>query len=173
MGGITRSNLGNVTKSVANSTATLLTEGQTFVGEWVQTDSTNVGATCKTDNVSTLYFDFSDDGASVSSTFPSDGFEIPVGSYKFYSVVKLPKYFRARLVNNTGNQTSLSLNVYYGSFGQEDWNGIVVETGLTALSVEEKTDSSQNLTLQSAQDSLNEIRDELRLVRYLLQGILE
>lgn len=104
-------------RSEVLSTTTPLASGATYTSDWEQSDAPDVIVTCKTDNTSTLYFDFSDDGVNADSTFPVAGFSVAANIYEFHKALKGPRYFRVRLVNDTGAQTYLRLNVYYGTFG--------------------------------------------------------
>lgn len=101
--------------SAGNTTTTPLGSGLTFTGTWEQNDYHDVMVSCHTDNGGTLYFDFSPDGTNIN-TFPVNGFQIEAGIHEFHTAVKGPRYFRLRLVNNTGAQTFLRLYTYYGSF---------------------------------------------------------
>lgn len=101
-------------ESVNNSTTTPLASGATFTGVGEQNNYSQVGVMCKTDNTGTLYFDFSNDGSNWDSTFPSNGFKVADGVSEFHTAVKLGRYFRVRLVNDTGSQTYLRLTTYYG-----------------------------------------------------------
>ena len=97
-----------------NSTTTPLSSGATFTGTWEQNNLPEVMVSCTTDNSGTLYFDFSVDGTNVS-TFPVSGFAVSSGIHEFHVAVKGPRYFRARLVNDTGAQSYLRLSTYYGT----------------------------------------------------------
>lgn len=101
--------------SEESTTATPLGSGATFTGEWEQNDYPNVMVSCQTDNTGTLYFDFSVDGTNFS-TFPVNGFEVAAGIHEFHTAVKGPRWFRVRLVNDTGAQSYLRLYTYYGAF---------------------------------------------------------
>lgn len=102
--------------STDNSTTTPLSSGATYTGTGEQNFFNQVGVMLKTDNTGTLYFDFSSDGTNWDSTFPSNGFKVASGVSEFHTAVKLPgRYFRVRLVNDTGAQTYLRLTTYYGN----------------------------------------------------------
>jgi len=103
-----------VFESSLNSTTTPLSSGATYTGTGEQVDYPQVGIMCKTDNTGTLYFDFSSDGINWDSTFPVNGFKIASGVSEFHTAIKLGRYFRVRLVNDTGAQTYLRLTTYYG-----------------------------------------------------------
>lgn len=105
----------NSITSTSNSTTTPLASGATFTGEWEQVNQPQVMVVCKTDNTGTLFFDFSPDGVNADSTFPVSGFEVASGINEFHTAVKGPRYFRVRLVNDTGAQSLLRLYTYYGS----------------------------------------------------------
>jgi len=106
--------VGSVSSEESTST-TPLGSGETFTGVWERNDYPNVMVSCQADNSGTLYFDFSVDGTNFS-TFPVNGFEITAGVHEFHTAVKGPRYFRVRLVNDTGAQTYLRLYTYYGAF---------------------------------------------------------
>jgi len=101
--------------STGNSSTTPLSSGATFTGVGEQNDLPHVGVQLKTDNHGTLYFDFSNDGTNWDSTFPASGFDVTANIPEFHTAVKLGRYFRLRLVNNTGAQTFLRLTTYYGN----------------------------------------------------------
>ncbi len=96
-----------------NSTTTPLSSAATFTGTWEQNDFPETMVSCTTDNGGTLYFDFSVDGTNVS-TFPVSGFNVSSGIHEFHVAVKGPRYFRVRLVNDTGAQSYLRMFTYYG-----------------------------------------------------------
>jgi len=102
-------------QSTSNSTTTPLSSGATYTGTAEQNQYNHVGVMVKTDNTGTLYFDFSSDGTNWDSTFPVNGFEIASGVPDFHTAVKLGRYFRVRLVNDTGAQTYLRLTTYFGN----------------------------------------------------------
>lgn len=101
--------------STLNSTTTPLSTGATYTGTGEQNHFPQVGVMVKTDNSGTLYFDFSNDGTNWDSTFPTSGFSVASGVSEFHTAVKLGRWFRVRLVNDTGAQTYLRLTTYYGS----------------------------------------------------------
>lgn len=100
--------------STNNSTTTPLSSGATYTGTGEAMDYPHVGVQLKTDNTGTLYFDFSIDGTNWDSTYPVNGFKIASGVSEFHTAVKLGRYFRVRLVNDTGAQSYLRLKTYYG-----------------------------------------------------------
>ncbi len=104
--------------STGNTTTTALASGATFTGTGEQTDHADVMVSLKTDNSGTLYFDFSNDGTNWDSTFPVNGFDITSGIHEFHTAVKGPRWFRVRLVNDSGAQSYLRLYTYFGSFRQ-------------------------------------------------------
>lgn len=106
--------LGGIT-STNNSTTTPLSSGATYTGTGEQNNYSHVGVMLKTDNTGTLYFDFSNDGTNWDSTYPVNGFGVASGVSEFHTAVKLGRYFRVRLVNDTGAQTYLRLTTYYGN----------------------------------------------------------
>ena len=111
-----RSGLG--VESVGNTTLISLGSGATFTGVGEFNGFPDVMVMCKTDNTGTIYFDFSPDGTNWDSTFPPLGFSVANGISEFHVAVKGPRYFRVRLVNDTGAQSYLRLYTYYGEFNQ-------------------------------------------------------
>ena len=105
-------------QSTGNSSTTALGSGATFTGAWELTSHPDVMVSCKTDNTGTLYFDFSPDGVNLDSTFPATGFQVESGINEFHTAVKGARYFRIRLVNDSGAQSYLRLYTYYGTFRQ-------------------------------------------------------
>ena len=103
--------------STKNTTNVPLGSGDTFTGEWEQTPHGEALVMCKTDNNGTLYFDFSPDGLNVDSTFPVNGFSVVADTSEVHRAVKAYRFFRVRLVKDTGAQTYLRLFSYYGNFG--------------------------------------------------------
>jgi len=101
--------------STGNTTTTPLSSGATYTGTGEQNGLPQVGVMLKTDNDGTLYFDFSNDGTNWDSTFPVSGFRVASGVSEFHTAIKLGRYFRVRLVNDTGAQTYLRLTTYYGN----------------------------------------------------------
>jgi hypothetical protein len=104
-------------ESSANSSTTALGSGETFTGTGELNPYADVMVSCQTDNTGTLYFDFSVDGTNWT-TFPSNGFRVASGIHEFHTAVKGPRYFRVRLVNDSGAQSYLRLYTYYGTFRQ-------------------------------------------------------
>lgn len=104
-------------QSTLNTSITPLGSGATFTGTYEQNNYSDIGVSCQTDNGGTLFFDFSPDGIN-TNTFPVAGFVIQAGIHEFHTAVKLGRYFRIRLVNDTGAQTYLRLYTYYGTFRQ-------------------------------------------------------
>lgn len=101
--------------STNNSTTTALGSSETYTGTGEQNDYPHVGVMVKTDNSGTLYFDFSNDGTNWDSTYPVNGFGVASGVSEFHTAVKLGRYFRVRLVNDSGAQSYLRLTTYYGN----------------------------------------------------------
>lgn len=108
--------LGNT--STDNTTSTPLGSGATFTGTLEQNDYPDVLVSCQTDNPGRLYFDFSVDGTNVA-TYPIEGYEVAAGIHTFHTEVKGPRYFRVRLVNETGAQSYLRLYTYFGTFSSD------------------------------------------------------
>lgn len=105
------------TMSNLNTTTTPLGSSASYTGTFEQNRFPDVMVSCITDNTGTLYFDFSVDGTNVN-TFPTNGFVIASGTHEFHIARKGARYFRARLVNDSGVQTYLRLYTYFGVFGQ-------------------------------------------------------
>ena len=101
--------------AVNTSTATLAGAG-TFTGEWELSAQPDVMVSCQSDVAGTLYFDFSNDGGTTSSTFPTAGFAVAAGIHEFHTALKGPRYFRVRYVNGAAAQSSLGLYTYFGVF---------------------------------------------------------
>lgn len=104
-------------QSTGNTTEVALGSGATYTGTFEQNNAPDVMVSLQTDNGGTLYFDFSVDGTNVN-TFPVNGFKITSGIHEFHTAVKGPRYFRVRLVNDSGAQTYLRLYTYFGQFRQ-------------------------------------------------------
>lgn len=101
--------------SSGNSTTTPLGAGETFTGTGEQNSHPHVAVSGKTTATGTLFFDFSNDGTNWDSTFPVSGYKIKANTNFFHPAVKLGRYFRIRLVNDSVAQSSLRLTTYYGS----------------------------------------------------------
>ena len=106
-------------ESVGNTSTTALGSGATYTGTGELNGYPDVMVSCQTDNDGTLYFDFSVDGTNWT-TFPVNGFAVASGIHEFHTAVKGPRYFRVRLVNDSGAQSYLRLYTYYGTFRQSD-----------------------------------------------------
>ena len=102
--------------SSVNTTTTPLGSEATYTGTFEYNSSPQVMVSCQTDNTGTLYFDFSVNGTDYS-TFPVGGFKVASGIHEFHTAVKGPRWFRVRLVNDSGAQTYLRLYTFYGDFG--------------------------------------------------------
>ena len=102
--------------SPVNSTTTPLGSGATFTAAGELSSLPDVMVSCQTDNTGTLYFDFSNDGSNWS-TFPVSGFKVFTDIHVFHKALKGPRYFRVRLLNDTGAQSYLRLYTYFGFFG--------------------------------------------------------
>jgi len=105
---------GAIASSTNNST-TPLASGATFTGTAEQNTQSDVMVSCITDNTGTLFFDFSVDGTNWN-VFPTGGFTVASGIHEFHTAVKGPRYFRVRMVNNSGAQSYLRLYTYFGTF---------------------------------------------------------
>ena len=95
-----------------NTSTTPLASGATYTGTGTLNNQPDVMVSLQTDNTGTLYFDFSNDGTNWT-VFPVNGFEVASGVHEFHVAVKGPRYFRVRLVNDTGAQSYLRLYTYY------------------------------------------------------------
>lgn len=104
--------------STGNSTTTPLSSGATFTGTWEQNNYSDALVMLVTDNTGTLYFDFSSNGTNLDSTFPSSGFKIAAGIPEVHRAIKGSRYFRIRIVNDSGAQSYLRAITSFGSFGQ-------------------------------------------------------
>jgi len=130
--------------STGNTTTTPLSSAATYTGTWELNGLADVMVSCQTDNTGTLYFDFSVDMSNYS-TFPTAGFKVASGIHEFHTAVKGARWFRVRLVNDTGAQSYLRLYTYYGDFRQgnlpmnqsisPDADAIVVRVPDSALSI--------------------------------------
>lgn len=105
----------NSSQSTVNTSTTPIASGETFTGTWEQNYYPDVLVSCTTDNTGTLYFDFSPDGTNWS-TFPVNGFKLASGVHEIHKALKGPRYFRVRLINDSGAQSYLRLYTYYGNF---------------------------------------------------------
>jgi hypothetical protein len=101
-------------QSVGNTTAAALGSAATFTGAWEKVATDGVTVSCKADNSGTLYFDFSNDGTNVD-TFPSSGFAVASGIHEYHVARVNSRFFRVRMVNDTGAQSYLRLYTYYGT----------------------------------------------------------
>ena len=101
-----------VIPSILNTTSVPLASGATFTGEGEVAPADGVSVSCQTDNSGTLYFDFSVDGTNWAS-FPTNGFVVASGIHEVHSAKAFGRYFRVRLINDSGAQTYLRLHVYF------------------------------------------------------------
>lgn len=99
--------------SVLNSTTDLLLSAEEFIGEWELNDFSQVMVTCLTDVDGTLYVEFSENGTDVTET---RNYDVDAGLSERHILQKGNRYVRVRYVNNGTNQTSFTLNTYFGSF---------------------------------------------------------
>ena len=102
------------TLSDVNTTTTPLSSGATYTGSWEKAPSDGVTVSCKADNAGTLYFDFSNDGTN-ADTFPVNGFKVSSGIHEYHTARVNSRYFRVRLVNDTGAQSYLRIYTYFGT----------------------------------------------------------
>lgn len=102
-----------VRQSLGNNTTTPLGSGATYTGTGERASDDGVSCSCITDNTGTLYFDFSNDGSNWAA-FPSGGFSLASGVHEFHTGKVNGRYFRVRLVNDTGAQSYLRLYCYFG-----------------------------------------------------------
>lgn len=101
-------------ESTANTTTTALGSGATYTGTWERVTADGVTCSLKTDNSGTLYFDFSPDGVNADSTFPANGFVVAANISEYHTAKVNGRYFRVRLVNDSGAQSYLRLYTYFG-----------------------------------------------------------
>ena len=102
-------------ESTLNSTTTLLTAGSTFTGTSELNDFDDVMVSLKTDQVGTLYMEFSPDNVNwdTSLSFKYDNTRINAP----HILVKGGRYYRTRFTNDSASdQTFLRLETFYGSF---------------------------------------------------------
>ena len=107
--------------TAGNNTITRLDNGESFIGDFEQSNFPDVMVQVVSSTSGTLYFDFSPDPSNplVTSVFPSNGFEVSAGVSEFHTAVKGPRSFRVRFINDSGsNQSYLYIYVYYGVFRQ-------------------------------------------------------
>lgn len=101
-----------------NSSNKPLLAGATFGGAPEINEETHVAVSCFTDKNATLNFKFSNDGIQWR-TFPTLGFKVIANINAFHIAVKLQRYFKVELINDSGeDQTTLDLATYYGAFEQ-------------------------------------------------------
>ena len=100
--------------SVLNTTTTALGSGLTYTGTGERAPSDGVTVSCKADNTGTLYFDFSNDNTNWDS-FPTSGFVVASGVHEYHSARVNSRFFRVRMVNDTGAQSYMRLYTYYGT----------------------------------------------------------
>ena len=103
-----------ITPSIGNQSTTALGSGATYTGTWEQALGDGVTVSLEADNSGTLYFDFSNDGGSNFTTFPSNGFSVASGIHEYHRAAVNGRSFRVRLVNDSGAQSYLRLYTYYG-----------------------------------------------------------
>lgn len=97
-----------------NSTTTLLTSGQTFTGEYydiLEFNSISIIAT--TDEIGTLYVDFSTDRTTLSRSLKLSSGASLVSS--IHTLIPVSRYFRVRLVNGSTNQGSMDIQTIYST----------------------------------------------------------
>lgn len=105
-------------ESVGNSTDTILGSSAVFVGDSELNFYPDVLIQCFSDVAGTLFFEFSIDGVNWDSVFPPTGVRIKGGVSEFHTLVKGPRHFRIRYVNNSTAQSTFRLKTYYGNFRQ-------------------------------------------------------
>lgn len=96
----------NGTVSTSNSSTSPLSGSATFTGTWEDiSQQASISVIVSTDQIGTLYADFSTDGTNVDRTVQlSAGTDIPSG---IHGLVPVAKYFRVRLINGSSAQTYL------------------------------------------------------------------
>lgn len=105
------------TPSSLNSTTSLLSDGQTFVGVGELSHYQDVMVSCKADVSGTLFIEFSNDNVEWD-TFPVNGFNVEANTHEFHIAIKGPRYFRVRFVNGSSAQSSFRIYSYFGNFRQ-------------------------------------------------------
>jgi len=105
--------LAGIFPSTDNTTTTPLGSGLTYTGTGEVAPTDGVTVSCQTDNTGTLYFDFSVDGTNWGA-FPTNGFDVASGIHEYHTAKVNGRYFRVRLVNDSGAQTYLRLYTYFG-----------------------------------------------------------
>ena len=105
----------NAFNSADNTTTATLPAGGTFTGTAVQNVYPDLMVSCFTDQIGTLYNDFSVDGTNFT-TFPSAGFSVSANIHEFHTAVKGPRHHRTRYINGSGSQSTFRLYTYYGDF---------------------------------------------------------
>lgn len=97
-----------------NSTTTALSSGGSFVGTGVLNNHSDVLIVCKTDQDGKVYTEFSLDGVNWDSSIQ---FKVTANVNNIHKLVKGPRYYRTRFVNDSGSaQTFLRLGTYYGRY---------------------------------------------------------
>lgn len=100
-------------KSALNSTSTPLGASGTFTGTAELNPRQAVLCNVRASHDGTLYLELSQDGTNWDTSRP---FEVLAGSSETHRFVKGPRYFRARYVNGSTQQTYLRLSCYFGDF---------------------------------------------------------
>lgn len=99
-------------------------DGSAISGVYIGTSEKNnlidVMTSLKSNQVGTLYYDFSVNGSDWD-TYPTAGFSIAVNTHEFHTAIKGNRYFRVRFENSANNEvTSFRLYTYYGIFKQSN-----------------------------------------------------
>lgn len=110
-----RANMPLSQPSSLNSTTTPLNDGQTYTGTWELNLYEDVVIQVRADTNTTITADFSHDGSTSHSSLTFKGV---ANTPTFNKLIKAARYFRLIVANASGsNQTTLTTNVTYGSFG--------------------------------------------------------
>lgn len=102
-----------LTPTEFNCTATALTSGSTWTGEWERVAPYNT-VTCavKTDQAGTLYMEFSPDGVNADSSL---SYDVSASMNEVHRLTVTRLYYRARFTNSSGsNQTYFRLQSLFG-----------------------------------------------------------
>ena len=99
--------------SLYNSTNTPLIGSATFTGGWEEVYQYNsITVICKTDQIGTLYADFSTDAIDTTKTVQlTDGTSVPNG--ECHNLITKARFFRLRFVNGATPQTTFKIQTIY------------------------------------------------------------
>lgn len=102
-------------QSVYNNTTTPLTGGATYTGTWERTSHQDAFIVCKTDQSGMMYFELSPDGVNVDASI---AVTVSAGVNEAHTILKGPRYFRVRFVNDSVAQSYIRLYSYFGTYRQ-------------------------------------------------------